>query len=162
MTKSTQFASPFMRWLLPRIGGFPTRRYRVDPQTVRVALRELGRGRGVGIYPEGERSWDGTLQPLRKGTMRLLLKAGVPIVPCGISGSYDVWPRWSRRPRRCRVQIRFGEPIVFGPHDERAAREAAVPAATAHLERALKRLTDQVDREAQEPDAGPETAESWA
>lgn len=168
MTKSTQFSSPLMRWLLPRIGSFPTRRYRVDPQAVRVALRELERGRGVGIYPEGERSWDGQLQPLRKGTMRLLLKAGVPIVPCGISGSYDVWPRWSKRPRRCRVRVRFGPPIEFGRHDDRAEREAALPGATLTLERALRTLTDSVDREwehqeeHEERGVGPETLESWA
>lgn len=166
MTKSTQFAKPFMRWILPRIGSFPTRRYRVDPQAVRVALRELERGRGVGIYPEGERSWDGSLQPLRKGTVRLLLKAGVPIVPCGISGSYDVWPRWSKRPRRCPVKIQFGEPIEFGRHDDRAAREAALPAATVRIESALRRLIDAVDQdrpdEATRPATGPDGLESWA
>ncbi len=166
MTKSTQFATPFMRWLLPRLGSFPTRRYRVDPQSVRVALRELARGRGVGIYPEGERSWDAELQPLRKGTVRLLLKAGVPVIPCGISGSYDVWPRWSKRPRRCPVRIQFGEPILFGAHDDRAAREAALPAATARIERALRQLIDAVDAEepdeATRPAAGPDGVESWA
>ena len=169
MTKSTQFSNPFMRWILPRIGSFPTRRYRVDPQTVRVALRELSRGRGVGIYPEGERSWDASMQPLRRGTVRLLLKAGVPIVPCGISGSYDVWPRWSRRPRRCPVRIRFGEPIEFGVHDDRASREAALPAATARLERAIRRLIDAVDLDTPDeatgraggPD-GVDGVESWA
>ncbi len=166
MTKSTQFGSPFMRWVLPRIGAFPTRRYRVDPQTVRVALRELKRGRGVGIYPEGERSWDATLQPLRRGTVRLLLKGGVPVVPCGISGSYDVWPRWSKRPRRCPVRIQFGEPILFGAHNDREAREAALPAATARIERALRGLIDAVDSERPDevarPAPGTEGLESWA
>lgn len=166
MTKSTQFAKPFMRWLLPRLGAFPTRRYRVDPQSVRVTLRELGRGRGVGIYPEGERSWDGSMQPLRRGTVRVLLKSGVPIIPCGITGSYDVWPRWSRRPRRCPVHIKFGEPILFGAHHDRATREAALPAATARIEAAIRRLIDVVDTKEPDPSrlpaVGPESAESWA
>lgn len=171
MTKSTQFANPFMRWLLPRIAAFPTRRYRVDPQTVRVALRHLEAGRGVGLYPEGERSWDGQLQPLRRGTVRLLLKAGVPVVPCGISGSYDVWPRWSKRPRRCKVRVRFGEPLLFGVHDTRAEREAALPDAMARLERALRALLVDLDppRHWQDdkvpgpaPSNGTGQVESWA
>lgn len=166
MTKSTQFSKPFMRWLLPRVGAFPTRRYRVDAQAVRVTLRELGRGRGVAIYPEGERTWDGAMQPLRRGTVKLLLKSGVPIVPCGISGLYDVWPRWSKRPRRCPVVVRFGEAIEFGPHDDRTARDAAVPAATATIESAIRGLIDSVDREEPDPAHGPvvgaEGAESWA
>ncbi|MGI9626203.1 MAG: lysophospholipid acyltransferase family protein [Longimicrobiales bacterium] len=141
-TKSTQFSSPTFRWLLPRVNAIPARRYRVDPQVVRVALRLVERGEVVGIYPEGERSWDGSIQPLRRGTVRLLLKAGVPVVPCGVVGSYDVWPRWSKKPRRCRVRIRFGEPIDFGRHDTKQDREMALEAATRRLSEALQALND--------------------
>jgi 1-acyl-sn-glycerol-3-phosphate acyltransferase len=143
MTKSTQFKGRFMRWLMPRIGGFPVRRYRTDPQVVRVILRLLEQEMGVGIYPEGERSWDGTLQPLRRGTIRVLLKAGVPIIPVGIAGSYDVWPRWSKRPRRCRVRLRYGKPLYFGPHETRVERERAFPQAREQLEAALRELIDE-------------------
>ncbi|MEZ4414682.1 MAG: lysophospholipid acyltransferase family protein [Gemmatimonadota bacterium] len=167
MTKSTQFSSKLMRWLLPRIGAFPVRRYRIDAQAVRTVLRLIEEGQGVGIYPEGERSWDGQLQPLRRGTIRVLLKAGVPIIPVGIAGSYDVWPRWSRRPRRCRVRLRYGEPIVFGPHADRRAREAALPAARKRLEAALRELVDETSgaREGEErvPErARPDPKERWA
>lgn len=140
-TKSTQFGSPTFRWLLPRVNAIPATRYRVDPQVVRVALRLVNQGEAVGIYPEGERSWDGSLQPLRRGTVRLLLKAGVPVVPCGVVGSYDVWPRWSKRPRRCRVRIRYGEPINLGCHDTRAEREAVLESATLRLSTALHELS---------------------
>ena len=140
MTKSTQFGSPIMYWLLPRIGAFPVRRYRIDPQTVRTALRLLADGEGVGIYAEGERSWDGRIQPFRRGSIRLILKAGVPVVPAGIVGSYDVWPRWSKRPRRADVRIRYGAPLEFGRHDDRAAREAALDATAATLKNAIEGL----------------------
>ena len=141
LTKSTQFSSGrFSRWVLPRVKAIPTRRYQVDPQAVRTVLRTLDRGEGVCIYAEGERSWDGTLQPLRRGTIRLLLKAGVPIVPCGVSGSFEVRPRWGRRFHRGRVWLRFGEPIRFGVHDTRAERDRALDAATRRIEAALIRL----------------------
>ena len=91
----------------------------------------------MGIYPEGERSWDGTLQPFRQGTIRLLLKAGVPIVPCGLDGSYDVWPRWSRRVRRRRVRLRFGKPIRWAALGTRRERDAALPRAAEALREAL-------------------------
>lgn len=140
MTKSTQFGSPIMYWLLPRIGAFPTRRYRIDPQTVRTALRLLDAGEGVGIYVEGERTWDGRMQPLRRGAVRLILKAGVPVVPVGIVGSYDVWPRWSKRPRRADVRVRYGPPLEFGRHDNRVEREAKVDTTMGVLERAIREL----------------------
>lgn len=143
MTKSTQFGSPIMYWLLPRIGAFPTRRYRTDPQTVRTALRLLDAGEGVGIYVEGERTWDGNMQPLRRGAVRLILKAGVPVVPVGIVGSYDVWPRWSKRRRRADVRVRYGEPLLFGAHHDRREREAAVDATMVTLARAIASLMEQ-------------------
>ena len=143
LAKSSIFRTRFMAWLAPRVGALPTRRYQIDPQAVRVALRLLKRGEGVGIFPEGERSWDGRLQPLRGGSIRLLLKAGVPMIPCGIVGTYGVWPRWGhmnwlkvglgREP----VTIRYGEPIHFGRHDDRASRERARPDATVRIENAL-------------------------
>lgn len=142
MTKSTQFTSPIPRWGLPRIHGFPVRRYRTDPQSLRAAFRHLEEGRGVCIYPEGERSWDGTLQPLRRGTVRFMLRCGVPVIPCGIEGMYDVWPRWSRRPRRGRtVILRLGRPREFGPWSSLREMDEHVDDATRWLEGELRRLS---------------------
>ena len=139
--KSTQFSSSaFFGWFLPRVAAIPARRYRVDPQSVRIALRALEHGDGVGIYLEGERSWEGALQPFRRGSIRLILKAGVPVVPCCISGSYEAWPRWTRSRWRGRVHIRFGEPLLFGVHDTRAERDAALESATGRLAKALREL----------------------
>jgi len=142
LTKSTQFSRFPFRWLLPRILALPVRRYRVDPQVVRMMLRRLAQGEVVGIYPEGERTWDGTLQPLRRGTVRFLLRAGVPVVPCGISGAFDVWPRWVGGPRRGgEVVLRFGRPLHLGVHRGRRSRDAALPDAMAQLREALSELS---------------------
>ena len=146
MTKSSAFRNRIMRWIEPRVGAFPTRRYQVDPQAVRMALRYLEEGKAVGVFPEGARSWDAKLQKLRKGTIRLLLKAGVPVIPCGITGTYEVWPRWGSMnwfrvgPGRPAVTIRYGEPMHFGKHDDRASREAILPEATKRVEEALLAL----------------------
>ncbi len=143
-TKSTQFSSgAVFRWLLPRLAAIPARRYRVDPQSVRTALRVLERGDGVGIYLEGERSWEGELQPFRRGSIRLILGAGVPVVPCAVSGSYRAWPRWSRRRWRARVSVRYSEPLHFGVHQTRAAREAALDGAAERIAAALLGLRDE-------------------
>jgi len=147
MTKSTQFASPFFRVLLGLTRTFPVRRYRVDPQAVRVLLRLLERGEAVCVYPEGERSWEGTLQPLRRGAVRVVLRAGVPVIPVGLDGTYDVWPRWASRPRGGqRVHLRFGAPLHFGTHRSRAEREAALPEADRRLREALMDLSGEAAR----------------
>lgn len=139
MAKSTEFSNPVLAPILQRLNSFPVRRFEIDPQAVRIALRHLREGHGVGIYIEGERSWDGRLQPPRLGTIRLILKAGVPVVPCGISGAYEVWPRWSR-PRRGHVRIRFGAPLRFPRLDSRSEREAALDDAREEIMAALAAL----------------------
>jgi 1-acyl-sn-glycerol-3-phosphate acyltransferase len=127
MSKSTQFNDPITGGIIKALKGFPVRRFQVDPQAVRIALRVLEQGEGLGIYIEGERTWDGRLQPPRLGTIRLILKAGVPVVPVGISGGYEIWPRWGRpRFRRGTVSFRFGPPMRFPKLDDKAAREAAL------------------------------------
>lgn len=147
MAKSTEFSNPILGPLLQWLKSFPVRRFEIDPQAVRIALRHLDNGYGVGIYIEGERSWDGRLQPPRLGTIRLVLKAGVPVVPCGIHGAYEVWPRWSR-PRRGSVRIRFGEPLRFPRLDSRAEREAALDEAREEIMSELAALAgvDRADR----------------
>lgn len=142
MTKSTQFSKGFFRWILPRLHAFPVRRYRIDPQSVRVVLRRLEMGRVVCVYPEGERSWDGRLQQFRRGTLRLILRSGVPVIPIGIEGTYRAWPRWASRPRRgFTAHVRIGEPIHFGPFDTREALDAALPDAERLIRRALLDLS---------------------
>lgn len=140
LTKSTQFGKGIFRWLLPRVNAIPTRRYTVEPQAVRVMIRRLMEGRGVGIYPEGERSWDGVLQPFRRGTLRFLLRAGVPVIPCGVSGTYDVWPRWSRKIRRKTVEINFGRPLAWPRLESRQEAEARLDEASRELKAALAAL----------------------
>ncbi|MGH7480799.1 MAG: lysophospholipid acyltransferase family protein, partial [Longimicrobiales bacterium] len=107
MAKSTQFGTPVLGIWMRHLLAYPVRRFQVDPQAVRLTLRRLQEGEGVGIYIEGERSWTGeTLEP-RRGALRILLKAGVPVVPCGISGAYEMMPRWSSGLRRHPLRITF-------------------------------------------------------
>lgn len=141
MAKSSQFKAPVVGPLAKRLLAFPVRRHQIDPQAVRIALRRLEAGHGVAVYIEGERCWDGRMQAARTGTVRLALKAGVPIVPCGISGAYEAWPRWARFPQFLPIRIRFGPPIHLPRLDDRRAREAALPAATDRLISAVADLS---------------------
>jgi len=128
MAKSTQFANPAMRWLMRNICSFPVRRYQVDAQATRHALRLLDAGEAVAIYIEAERSWNRQLQAPRPGTARIALRTSAPTILCAISGPYDAWPRWDRHPRPCTVRIRFRPidlPTLRGPQNRRRARETA-------------------------------------
>jgi len=162
MTKSTQFGSPLMEWLLPRLGAFPVRRFKIDPQSVRTVLSLLDEGECVCIYPEGERSWDARLQPFRTGTLRTALEAirrGIPVIPVGIDGMYDLLPRWGGLRRTGRtVYLRFGAPLDLGPIATREERDQVLPDLALQLRLSLLELSGERERERLRQDA-PEI--SW-
>jgi len=143
MAKSTQFATPGLGWLMKQLLSFPVRRWEIDPQAVRITLRRLDQGEPVCVYIEGERSWDARLQPPRLGTLRLILKAGVPVIPVAISGTYDIWPRWDRKLRRSDVVILFGEPLTFPQSDDRDERNRLLSATGRTVMTTLQTLLDQ-------------------
>lgn len=69
---------------------------------------------GVSIYlaPEGTRSRDGRIGPLKKGGFHLARTTGASIVPVAIRGTIDILPRgsFSMRPGM-RVDVTIGAPI---------------------------------------------------
>lgn len=75
---------------------------------------------GVSIYlaPEGTRSRDGRIGPLKKGGFHLALGTGAPIVPVAIRGTIDILPRSSKAMRTgVSVRVRIGAPIPVAGRD---------------------------------------------
>jgi 1-acyl-sn-glycerol-3-phosphate acyltransferase len=107
-------ATPLHPWLHRRLGSIPLRLERPDVGGLRAALRALDAGRVVGIFPEGPFSVRGRLEPGRPGVGLLALRAGVPVVPAGISGTYQaLLNRRGYIPRRHPLAVRFGPPREF-------------------------------------------------
>lgn len=74
----------------------------------------LGRLRAGGIvtlFPEGTRSADGELGPLKPGIALLVRRARTPVVPVGLSGTFEVWPRSRFWLAPHPVRIHFGRAI---------------------------------------------------
>jgi 1-acyl-sn-glycerol-3-phosphate acyltransferase len=81
--------------------------------SLNTGLRVLREGRILGIYPEGTRSPDGRLYRGRTGVARMVLEAGVPVVPVAMIGTAEVMPIGTRLPKVRRVGIVFGEALDF-------------------------------------------------
>lgn len=109
------FQSPLWRILMVLTGQIQVDRKSKDKsKAYRFALSSLERGKMIGIFPEGTRSATGELQPAYTGVARLALESGAPVVPVGIIGAYDVWPRWGKYPKwKKAVTIRIGKPTSF-------------------------------------------------
>ena len=69
---------------------------------------------GISIYlaPEGTRSRDGRIGPLKKGGFHLALDTNTPIVPVAVRGTIDILPRGAKSMRRgVPVDVTIGAPI---------------------------------------------------
>ncbi|MGI5484039.1 lysophospholipid acyltransferase family protein [Streptomyces lavendofoliae] len=80
---------------------------------IREGLGVLARDELLGIYPEGTRSHDGRLYKGKVGVAVMALKAGVPVIPCAMVGTFEIQPPGQVVPKIKRVKIRFGEPLDF-------------------------------------------------
>jgi 1-acyl-sn-glycerol-3-phosphate acyltransferase len=115
IVKRFVFRIPVFGWGMRLAGFVPVDKEGIGEGRKRIArasglIRE--KGYSFLVFPEGQRSWDGRLQPFRRGGFFLALEAGAPIVPVSIAGTFELMPRVSRRVRKGHVRIVFHEPIA--------------------------------------------------
>jgi long-chain acyl-CoA synthetase len=92
---------------------------------MQAAAEGLRRGMVLGIFPEGGRSADGTVKEFRRGVGILASHLEVPVVPVGLWGTYEMWPREGRfRPHRTAVW--FGPPARIAKGASRDEEQAFV------------------------------------
>ncbi|HWI20410.1 MAG TPA: AMP-binding protein, partial [Vicinamibacterales bacterium] len=114
------FSTPLTAWFARQINLVP-----VDADSNLIPAMQAGafglkHGKVLVLFPEGERSIDGTVKRFKKGAPILAQHLHVPIVPVAIKGVYELWPRsqginwrlvwpWSGH----RVKIAIGKPMMF-------------------------------------------------
>ncbi|WP_408899378.1 lysophospholipid acyltransferase family protein [Nocardioides sp. R1-1] len=109
LTKVEMFAGPLGAFLRAS-GQIPLDRFHADPAAVRAALRVLGEGGAVGVFPEGTRG-PGDLETFRGGAAYLALVTGAPVVPLTFLGTREPGGSSSSLPRKgARIDIVVGEP----------------------------------------------------
>ena len=113
MAKQSLWKVPFVGWYLKHSGQVP-----IDIGNSRSAIAGLLRGVAalkagmpLVLFPEGSRSPDGHMQTAHSGCAFMALKAGVPLIPLALIGTYELLPIhvYSLRPRP--LMIIAGDPI---------------------------------------------------
>ena len=127
LAKSELFEDKKIGWVLKGAKQIEVRRGSRDaPMALDNALDALKAGELVVVFPEGTVTRDPDLNPMeaKTGTARMALASGVPLIPCAVWGTANVWPkgyakRW--RPRQD-ILIRVGTPMeISGDPDDREA-----------------------------------------
>lgn len=104
---------PVLGWAMALAGHIP-----IDRSNPFSARRSLDRaaarirtGTNVLVFPEGTRSADGSVGHFKRGSFRLAIEAGVPIVPVSLVGVKTLVPRGIFSLQPGRVRLRVHEPI---------------------------------------------------
>jgi 1-acyl-sn-glycerol-3-phosphate acyltransferase len=121
LAKEELFAVPVVGFLMRGVNSIPIKRGSADLTGLKRAIDVLKDGGCLLLFPEGSRMKDGALHPARPGLGLLVVQAGVPIVPCYVSGTNRP-RRWFLRREKLRVW--------FGPSrswQELADEEAGTP-----------------------------------
>lgn len=136
-------ASPLHPALHQRIGSIPIDLERPDVGAIKRALRVLAEGGVLGIFPEGPFSREGRLVPGQPGVIGIAQRAGVPVIPAAIHGTYEALVgRRFHIPRRRPLAVRFGRPLHLAPPGSRALRRPEREEATRRLMDAIKALLE--------------------
>ena len=112
-------------WALRLYRQIPLQRGQGDQGALEESIETIRGGALAGIFPEGTVNPEPETGLLRgrKGAARIALATGAPVVPVGIWGTQDRWPKPGlhfRRPWRPVVAISYGEPISPGGDPEAA------------------------------------------
>jgi 1-acyl-sn-glycerol-3-phosphate acyltransferase len=73
----------------------------------------LSAGEGIILFPEGTRSYDGSLQAARSGIGLIVVKSSAPVVPVRLFGTHKALGRGAIFPKPYRVVVKFGRPLRF-------------------------------------------------
>jgi 1-acyl-sn-glycerol-3-phosphate acyltransferase len=124
----------FYRWLVKITNGMFIDRHNADIRAIRETLRRLQAGQIFVITPEGTRSKSGNLIEAKPGAMYLAWKAGVPVLPVGLTGTEDaVVVDRLKHFKRLRIRAAAGE--MFSLPAEVKGRERDI---------LMKQYTDEV------------------
>jgi 1-acyl-sn-glycerol-3-phosphate acyltransferase len=134
MAKSELFRNRIFAWLIRSLGAFPVKQGTGDVGAIKETVSRLQEGRVINIFPEGSRTENGEIGPMLPGVALVVRRAGVPIVPAAIVGSFEAWPRGRKMYRRHPVRIAYGPPL-----DVKGLRSDQI---VAQIDQSIRRLFD--------------------
>ena len=132
---------PIIGRLCRLAGSIPVDQRGPAAGTLRQAVGILRQGTVLGIFPEGGRSADGTLQSGKGGAALLAMKTGVPLLPAAIIGAERALPKGKAIPKPLRVTVRYGNLLEVPRPSTALEKRAFLDAVTDLAMEAIDRLS---------------------
>ena len=120
LARKTLFVG-FFKWLYTQWNAIPVDQDRPDMGSLKTIIRKLKEGERVLVFPEGERTLDGTIGPAAPGIGLIAAKSGAVIQPVRIRGAREALARGSSKIRFARITVSIGKPIYLTPEELKAS-----------------------------------------
>jgi 1-acyl-sn-glycerol-3-phosphate acyltransferase len=98
LARKNLFEQPVLAPMIRKLNAIPIDRT-LGKDGIQSVLAALNEGRAVLVFPEGERTHTGEVEPLKPGVSLLIRRVNCPIVPVGIAGAFAAWNRHMKIPR---------------------------------------------------------------
>jgi 1-acyl-sn-glycerol-3-phosphate acyltransferase len=134
VARDTLFRYRLFAFLIHSLNAIPVSRDKADIAAMRAIIARLQGGAAVCLYPEGTRTHDGRIIPVKAGFGLLCRRAKAVVVPVLIGG-FETWPRHKRFLQPGAVNVQFGTPLSPAQIDTMTNEELA-----SHLTRTLRQM----------------------
>ena len=125
IAKKELLSMPVFGYLIKKFGVITIDRQDKEDAKSSIAQAEdkLKAGISVLIFPEGTRTKKGNVGEFKKGAALIALATHAPIIPVGISGSYETRIPHSRLLRPAHLKINFGKAIYYTQYSKMPTAE---------------------------------------
>jgi cytidylate kinase len=151
LARESLFKVPVLKNLIRLLNAHPIKGAMGDHGVIRIIQKLIQIDEKVIMFPEGTRSCDGSIKPLKKGVANIIIRTGSTVYPAYIDGAYSIWSRNSKLPKLFgKVRVVFGKPIhatKFALLDKRVAQDLM----TEELSHSLNNLKKWIDQGAKGP-----------
>jgi 1-acyl-sn-glycerol-3-phosphate acyltransferase len=96
------------------LNALPMWRKSCGPHALADLRRKLQEEKAIFIiFPEGGRSRTGSMMPFKHGLGMLVAETNVPVIPCGLVGTFEALPPNRKLPRPVRIKLIIGAALEF-------------------------------------------------
>lgn len=117
LARQELFKVPLLGHAIVSLRAIPIDRNGMGLSGIKETLRQLKREQVVIMFPEGTRTLDGEVRPIKPGFVTLARRAKVPLVPAAVDGAWQAWPKSRKFPGLGVVQVEYGAPIMPAEFD---------------------------------------------
>jgi len=96
------------------LNALPMWRKNCGPHALAELRRKLQEEKAIFIiFPEGGRTRTGSMMPFKHGLGMLVAETNVPVVPCGLIGTFEALPPDRKTPRPAKIELIIGDQLQF-------------------------------------------------